>query len=169
MLFRSNISALQDSRNLTFLYRAPKLELKPLNLVLMAEKYKAVFNLGDDDALEMAKATKGYPFAFQALGYICWQTGKPWKDVLPEYDAKLEDFVYDKIWSELSVKDRTVIKAICSSDDSKVESIREKAGIDSNTFTVYRKRLVKSGIVTSPVYGHLELTLPRFSEFVARQ
>lgn len=164
-----NISALQDSRNLTFLYRAPKLELKPLNLVLMAEKYKAVFNLGDDDALEMAKATKGYPFAFQALGYICWQTGKPWKDVLPEYDAKLEDFVYDKIWSELSVKDRTVIKAICSSDDSKVESIREKAGIDSNTFTVYRKRLVKSGIVTSPVYGHLELTLPRFSEFVARQ
>ena len=164
-----NISALQDSKNLTFLYRAPKIELKPLNPVLMAEKFKEAFNLSDDEAMEMAKATKGYSFAFQALGYICWQTGKSWKDVLPEYDAKLEDFVYDKIWSELSAKDRMVIKAICSSESSKVESIRESAGIDSNSFTVYRKRLIKSGIVSSPTYGHLELTLPRFREFVERQ
>ena len=164
-----NISALQDSKNLTFLYRAPKIELKPLNPVLMAVKFKEAFNLSDDEAMEMAKATKGYSFAFQALGYICWQTGKSWKDVLPEYDAKLEDFVYDKIWSELSAKDRRVIKAICSSESSKVESIRESAGIDSNSFTVYRKRLIKSGIVSSPTYGHLELTLPRFREFVERQ
>lgn len=50
-----------------------------------------------------------------------------------------------------------------------VESIRAKADVDSNTFTVNRKRLIKSGIATAPSYGHLELTLPRFEQFIYRQ
>ena len=164
-----NIAELQDSRNLTFLYRAPKLELKPLNCVLMAEKYREIFNLSEEGSLEMAKATKGYSFAFQALGYICWQTGKTWKEVLPEYDAKLSDFVYEKIWSELSLKDRDVIKAICKAENRKVETIRALAGFDSNSFSVYRNRLIKRGIIYASAYGCLELSLPRFAEFSDRQ
>lgn len=164
-----NISALQDSKNLTFLYRAPKLELKPLSIVLIARKYKDIFNLSDEEALAMANATKGYSFAFQALGYICWQSQKPWREMLTEYDAKLEDFVYEKIWSELSLKDRIIIHAVCSSEDSSVEAIRNQAGIESNFFAVYRNRLLKRGIITSPTYGHIELALPRFAEFAKRQ
>lgn len=168
-----NISTIQNSKNLTFLYRAPKLELKPLNYVLMANKYKEVFGLTDENAMAMAKETKGYSFAFQALGYICWQKNKQWYEVLPEYDAKLEDFAYEKIWIELSNKEQSVIKAMCllneSKVETKVEAIREKAAMDSNTFNVYRKRLVKGGIISPTSYGHLELALPRFKEFVSHQ
>ena len=55
-------------KTLTFLYRAPKIELRPLNIGMIAEKYKSIFELTDEEATEMAKETRGYPFAFQVLG-----------------------------------------------------------------------------------------------------
>ena len=55
-----------------------------------------------DEALQMAKETKGYPFAFQVLGYLCWRNEAEWTEVLPEYSQYLEEYVYEKLWSELS-------------------------------------------------------------------
>ena len=163
-----NIAELQDNKNLTFLYRAPKLELKPLNSALVANEYKEIFSLSDDDAIAMAKLTKGYPFAYQVLGYLCWSKSKPWSDVLPEFDAYLESYVYEKMWSELSPKDQEIVTAMCKAETSKVEDIRSTADIDSNLFNVYRKRLIRRGLIESTAYGCVEFTLPRFKEFVLR-
>ncbi len=164
-----NIYELQNQKTLTFLYRAPKVVLKPLSLPLIARKYGEIFSLNEADALDMAKATKGYSFAFQVLGYLCWTTGRTWKDVLPEYDTCLEDYVYEKIWSELSQKDKLVLLAMCNAKSSKVEDIRHKMDMNSNNFTVYRARLLKKGIVYVPEYGQLAFSLPRFAEFILRQ
>lgn len=163
-----NISKIQDNKNLTFLYRAPKLLLAPLNLTLIAAKYKEVFRLDDKEAYKMAEATKGYPFAFQVLGYLCWSRQKRWNELMPEYDAYLEELAYEKMWSELSEKDRQIVSAMSRLDDLKVENIRAEAGIDSNLFSVYRQRLLKQGIIASPSYGYLAFTLPRFKEYVQR-
>lgn len=75
-----NINAIQDEKNLTFLYRAPKLEMKSLNIGAVAQKYADTLDIESDDAVEMSKLTKGYPFAFQVLGYLTWNN-KPvgWK------------------------------------------------------------------------------------------
>ena len=116
-----NIYALQNEKTLTFLYRAPKVELKPLSYPLIARKYGEVFQLDEQDAMAMAKATMGYPFAFQALGYLCWSRQKFWKELLPEYDTYLEDYVYEKIWSELSEKDKSVLRAMSGEQSSRVE------------------------------------------------
>ena len=163
-----NIADLQDSKTLTFLYRAPKIELKPLNIGLIAAKYREIFELSDETAMAMAKVTEGYPFAFQVLGYLCWDRKLPWEKVLPEFDAYLEEFVYDKIWSESSGKDKEIIAAICKSETGKVESVRTEAGVSSSLFNVYRKRLIRRGIIYSPTYGYVAFTLPRFREFVLR-
>lgn len=85
----------------------------------------------------------GYFFAFQVLGYLCWRCKKPWNTILPEYDAYLEEYVYEKIWSELSAKDKEISSAMCQNTVNKVEEIRKKPGIPSNSFTVYRTRLLK--------------------------
>ena len=53
-----NINNLQNEKNLTFLYRAPKIELKPLNLGSIAENYKKNLNVSDDDAISMAKLAR---------------------------------------------------------------------------------------------------------------
>lgn len=55
-----NIYELQNERTLTFLYRAPGMELGPLNIGRIAESYKEIFALDDDAAMSMTKATKGY-------------------------------------------------------------------------------------------------------------
>ncbi len=64
-----NIRGLQNEKSLTFLYRAPQIVLGPLNLRLIQKEYKNVFNLDDERATHMAVLTKGYAFAFQALGF----------------------------------------------------------------------------------------------------
>ena len=95
----------------------------------------------EDDSIAMAKETKGYPFAFQVLGYLCWETKKHWNNVLAEYQQKLEDYVYEKIWSELSIHDKEVLTAMLTSEDNKVATIRNITNMSSNQLIVYRKRL----------------------------
>ena len=166
-----NIYELQNEKTLTFLFRAAKVELKPLSIPLIMQKYREVFEMSEDEALEMAKATMGYPFAFQVLGYLLWREGgkKSLENLLPQYDTYLEDYVYEKIWSELSRKDKEVVAAMCDAPSTKVETIRNRLKMSSNSFSTYRKRLTKKGIIQSPDYGWLSFTLPRFREFILRQ
>ena len=80
-----NINNLQNEKNLTFLYRAPKTELKPLNLRIVADNYQQNFNLDLDTADQMAKLTKGYSFAFQVLGYFTWKNGGDYRKAIPDF------------------------------------------------------------------------------------
>lgn len=163
-----NVYDLQNEKSLTFLYRAPKIEMKPLNINLVASNYQKIFNLDYKQSFEMAKVVNGYPFAYQVLGYLCFRNQTNWKNVLPEFDMYLEEYVYEKIWSELSQKDKDILYAMTHSNSLKVEDIRKEIDMKSNDFTVYRKRLMKKGVLRSPSYGYLEFSLPRFKEYVAR-
>lgn len=166
-----NIYELQNEKTLTFLFRAPKVELKPLSIPLITQKYKEIFGMQEEQALKMAKTTMGYPFAFQVLGYLQWRGGgcRPLEDLLPQFDTYLEDYVYEKIWSELSRRDKEAAAAMCGASSTKVETIRERLKMTSNSFATYKKRLTKKGIIQSVDYGWLAFTLPRFSEFIMRQ
>lgn len=97
-----NIDELQNEKNLTFLYRAPKIQMKPLNQQAIIKKYMNIFQIEREQAAQMAELTKGYPFAFQVLGYLTWNNHGNYREVLEEYEQYLSEFVYDKIWSELS-------------------------------------------------------------------
>lgn len=133
-----NIDELQNEKNLTFLYRAPK----------------------------MAELTKGYPFAFQVLGYLTWNHEGDYEAVIDEYEQYLSEFVYDKIWSELSQKDRIVARGIAEVDGGKIKDIRERLGMETNEFNPYRKRLIKKGILSGEMRGYVYFTLPLFDEYV---
>ncbi len=163
-----NTSELQNEKSPEFLYRALKIEMKPLSTAMIAQKYGEVFHLSNKEVTAMAKATSGYAYAFQLLGYLCFKRKRPYWDVLSEYDANLEQYVYEKIWSGLSEQDQNVLDAMTSITDTKVEKIRDKAGMSSAAFSVYRSRLIKKGLIRPTKYGHLELVLPRFREFVRR-
>ena len=163
-----NVNELQNEKSLTFLYRAPKIEMKPLSIAMIAQKYGEIFHLSDKDSLAMAKATSGYAYAFQLLGYLCFKRKRPYLEVLSEYDANLEQYVYEKIWSGLSDLDQRVLCAMASTTDTKVEKIREIVEKNSSQFSTYRNRLIKKGLVRPTKYGHLDFTLPRFREFVKR-
>lgn len=162
-----NIYELQNEKTLTFLYRTPKFVLDPLNSKLVAQKYQEIFGIDGVKAAQMADIVKGYPYAYQVLGYLCYKRAAPYEEVLNEFDVYLGEYVYDKIWSELSANDRVVVKAIGKSKTGKVEDVRNIADMTSEEFSVYRKRLIKKGIISSPQYGHVAFTLPRFKEYLA--
>ena len=164
-----NINNLQNEKNLTFLYRAPKTELKPLNLRIVADNYQQNFNLDLDTADRMAKLTKGYSFAFQVLGYFTWKNGGDYRKALPEFQLYLEDYVYEKVWAEMSAGDRRLAGGVALSEDGKAKTIKQVSGMTDGEYSVYRDRLIKRGILASNGHGYVEFTLPLFEEYVKRR
>ena len=166
-----NIYELQNDKSLTFLYRAPKVVLEPLNYTAVRKHYQDIFAIDAEIAGKMTSLTKGYPFAFQVLGYLYWEnrTSKSLDEILPEYDQYLEEYVYSKIWSELSELDKKVLTELSLSGDNKVKTIRENLDMKSEQFSVYRDRLKRKGVIDTSEYGKISLALPRFDEFVKMQ
>ena len=162
-----NIDSLKNTENLTFLYRAPRIELPPLNLSSIAENYRNVLGVPHEESLAMAKVTRGYSFAFQVLGYYTWENGKKgFKEILPQVRSYLEDSVYIKVWSELSFEDKRFLKSVVDSGSGKAEDIKSLMKIDHGKYSVYRSRLIKSGILDGDKHGYVSVTLPMFEEFV---
>lgn len=166
-----NLYELQNDKSLTFLYRAPKVVLEPLNYTAVRKHYQDIFGIDAEVASKMTSLTKGYPFAFQVLGYLYWEnrTSKSLDEILPEYDQYLEEYVYSKIWSELSEIDKKVLTELSLSGDNKVKTIRENLDMKSEQFSVYRDRLKRKGVIDTSEYGKISLALPRFDEFVKMQ
>lgn len=163
-----NVNELQNEKALTFLYRAPKITMSPLSITMIAEKYASTFHLDAKKAMEMAKATNGYAYAFQLLGHLCFKRKCFYTEILTEYDAALEQYVYEKIWSELSEIDQKVLCAMATTSNTKVEKIREIVNMNSSLFSVYKNRLIKKGLIRQIKYAHIDFILPRFREFVQR-
>ena len=163
-----NLYDLQNDKSLTFLYRAPKIILDPLNYTAVKKHYMDIFQLSEQDAEHMAVLTKGYPFAFQVLGYLYWENRDRMTidEVLPEYDQYLEEYVYSKIWSEMSELDQKIVYEMSVTGATKIQDIRKQLGMKSELFSVYRDRLKRKGVVDAKQYGYLTLALPRFEEFV---
>lgn len=163
-----NIYDLQNDKALTFLYRAPKIMLEPLNYTAIRKNYMDIFKIEITQAEKMTELTKGYPFAFQVLGYLYWEyrADKKLEEILPEYDQYLDEYVYSKIWSELSMQDKEILTVISVTGESRVKNIRESLSMNSNLFSVYRERLKRKGVVDTREYGRMSLALPRFDEFV---
>lgn len=160
-----NINALQNEKTLTFLYRAPKIALDPLNIGTIAENYASVFHLGRAEALAMSRLTKGYSYAFQALGYYTWENDGSYSLAMTAYKQHLDEYVYAKIWSELSKNDRRVVYALACSRNGKVQELREALQMGSNQFAPYRNRLIKKGIINGDEHGYLRFSLPLFERY----
>jgi hypothetical protein len=166
-----NIYDLQNEKSLTFLYRAPKLVMEPLNYTAVRRSYMDIFQVPAEKAEEMTQLTRGYPFAFQVLGYLFWENrdSKTLAGILPQYDQYLDEYVYAKIWSELSELDKKIVIEMSVSGETRIKNLREKLDMKSELFSVYRERLKRKGVVDTRKYGHLSLSLPRFEDFVKMQ
>ncbi|MCR4604855.1 MAG: ATP-binding protein [Eubacterium sp.] len=161
-----NIDALQNEKSMTFLHRAPKVYLGALNIGSIARQYKKTFDLSDEQSREMARMTRGYSFAFQALGYCTFEKKGDYQEALDTYLEYLDEYVYNKIWSELTAKEKMVLHEIANCENAKTSEIREKLGMKPNELSPYRDRLVRRGIINGEERGVLKLTLPYFEDYI---
>jgi len=167
-----NIRALQNNRSQTFLKRAPRIILGPLSKRRIAEKYKEIFKLNEEDACRMADYTNGYSYAFQILGYLIFESNRTAvsERILNEYRLILSESSYDKIWEELSPNERTVaLEAAKAPDNTPVKDLRETLGMNSNEFSTYSDTLEKSGVFDiNSAYGRVSFALPYIKEYILR-
>lgn len=161
-----NIKQLQDEKALTFLYRAPRISLDPLMTLEIKRNYEKNLNITSAEALTLAKMTKGYSFAFQALGYEVWNENGFTKKSLERYKEDLFEYSYQKIWNDISARTKELCIAIAKSESGRIKDIREILNIENNQINPYRAKLIEKGIVNSPQYGYLEFSLPYFKDFV---
>ena len=161
-----NINKLQNEENLTFLYRAPKLYLGALNIGRIADSYEKLLGLSREDALSLAKMSKGYPLAFQVLGYFSCNKGGDYKAALPDARQYLAEYVYEKIWLELSRIEKDLLTCIALRKQIEVKAVKAAMDLPANEFSVYRDRLIKKGLLDGSTRGVLRLTLPFFDDYV---
>ena len=146
--------------------------LSPLNQNAIRRSYAATFQMSSEEAAKLAALTKGYAYAYQVLGYLYWkynvEEGRSFtpEQLLPDYDAYLEEYSYEKIWFELPATEKQIIAYLILSGKLSVSELREKTSLKTYEFSVYRDRLKKKGIVDVSEYGFLSLNLPRFEEIL---
>ena len=162
------VEELENTEGLTFFYRAPKRKMSPLNLTLVRSDYQEKLNVTREVAEKMAYMTKGYAFAYQALGKYMWEADAKdiTDDVMNKVDAALADGSYSIIWRELSESERFYVSYLCKKDSMDVSELLELTQRSSSDWSRPRKRLLDKEIIKSSARGKIEMILPRFSEFI---
>lgn len=169
-----NINNLQNSKTMTFLYRAPKFDIGPLSITSVVGRYEKTLDISFEQAKSFAKMTNGYSFAFQVLGYILYNDKKNLAasdpdDYRKQMNERLETYVYEKMWDELSDKDKEICYYIALNEGKKVKDMRQESRISSSLFARYRDRLMKMGLIHSEKYGTITFVLPYFAEYVIKE
>ena len=166
-----DIESVENADGLTFFLRASKYEIKPLNLNMIRDDYESTLGVSEDVATDMAKTTKGYAFAYQALGKYMWdyEEKEITKRVLYSLDEILEEKVYRKIWSELAPNDRFFLKFIAEKDSMSATELLSKTKKSHSEWSIPRARLKEKGIIDVETRGMIAIKLPRFKEFIENQ
>lgn len=160
-----NIEQLSNVKNLTFFRRATTIMTKPLNYIKITEMYRNKLGIDTKVAKELADMTKGYAYAFQELGVLCFN--KKYKNAeMAEGDLKMElySYAYEKIWEEMAEGDRELVCLLTEKEELKREDIINKMKKPQN-YSVYRDRLMRRGVVKVR-QGYIGLILPYFGEFI---
>lgn len=161
-----NITELANTKGLTFLHRAPKLYLGPLNLTSIAMSYKKLLKIGVPESATLAKLTKGYAYGYQLLGSLVYKKGLS-EETLEEYDQKLSENAYSLMWERFTDKEKDILIAL--SEGLEQKEIAQSLHLSNGAIQVYKKRLTNKGAISRLCRGKMEFALPRFKEFVAWQ
>ncbi|MBD9193544.1 MAG: hypothetical protein EGP96_13775 [Roseburia inulinivorans] len=162
-----NIQELCNVKNLTFFRRATTVKTEPLNMIRMTEMYRSKLNIDVSQARELAKITKGYAYAFQELGVLCFKKkeNETLEDILSKLKSELFAYSYEKIWEEMTEMDRFLAGLLTEKEEYKRDEILKLMGEKAGSYSMYRDRLIKRGILNNR-QGYVSLALPYFADYI---
>lgn len=176
----SQVSPLLSAPGTTFLRRAEQSHLGQVSEADVAAALRGPIVHGaktiPDDALrDAARATQGYPFMVQLVGYHSWRAAKGVDTVSAEHVAegvqaagrRVGRLVHEPALSELSAVDRTFLAAMAQDEGpSRVRDVADRLGVDGNYANVYRARLINAEIIHPLGRGDVDFTLPSMREYL---
>lgn len=161
-----NIEDFVSVPHLSFFVRNESIKMKPLDVHSIVQKYRKLLGITREDAIRLAQFTKGYAYAYQVLGEICFKRAVSVID--GEVEEDFDDVIgaqYDLIWQTLTDAEQELVRIIANTDSSLVSEIKSKMARESG-FTSLRDRLIKKHILISESRGTVEIPLPRFKEYI---
>lgn len=166
-----DVESIENAEGLTFFLRAAKYEMTPLNHIFIRNDYEKTLNVSREVAEKMTTITKGYAFAYQALGKYMWDLNAQdiTEEVLALLDEALAEKVYRKIWSELAPRDKWFLEYIVKKDKMSATELLEMTNKKHNEWSEPRKRLTEKGIIDTKIRGQIIVCLPRLKEFVENE
>jgi hypothetical protein len=165
---------------MTFLRRAKQMKIS----IIPKDEVKASLREGilrhgkkiDAEVLDfLAQRTGGYAFMIQSLGYHAWNESTSDYISRNDVEAALRSAQQDMVQNvfgpavnDCSKLDLQVLTAIAENGGTatREQLINEVERINANSYGMYRKRLIESGLVVAPRRGQLRLALPGFKDYL---
>lgn len=121
------------------------------------------------DALQAAvRAVSGYAFMAQLVGFQIWKAAAdPFAGItvgeaavgIAEAEKQMERLVLAPIWKNLSDVDRRFLVAMAQDpEESQMSDVANRLGVTVGYAGVYRRRLIRAGMITSPRKGWIAFT-----------
>ena len=167
-----------NGKALTFLRRALPEDLVPINQVevalSMGDSFVATGLTIEDDLLSRAaKATKGYAYLVQLVGYSIWQRANLHRTksaIVSERDvtegialaeARFHDVVHEPAISGLGLNDIKYLLAMCEDkQQSKSAEIAKRMGKKTNEISSIRAKLLQREVIQAPQRGYVQFAVP---------
>lgn len=176
----AHIQELLQSPGTTFLRRAERLHLGPVNLTDVARAISEPMTVAgrtiDGEALSVATTgTRGYPFMIQMIGFQLWRSSEDDRSVTPDQarnaveaaGRRVGRLVHEPALAELSPVDRTFLAAMAVDDrPSKMSDVAQRMGVDGNYASQYRLRLIQAELIHAPAHGLVDFSLPNLREYL---
>ncbi|GHT83202.1 ATPase AAA [Actinomycetota bacterium] len=177
------VNDLLNDHVLTFLRRASQKKLEAVSITEVQDAFRATIEENgrkiNREALELAaKATDGYPFLIQAVGYYMWSQ-KQACEIITTDDVnegiilakkQLGETVLSTALRDISAKDQEFVYAIAVDKGvTKVGDVRDRLGVSDNLTSTYRRRLIEEGIIFSKGYGLIDFAIPYMREYLREQ
>lgn len=144
----------------------------------LRDPVKAVGVEFEDTALqEIFRLTQGYPYFIQEWGYQSWNHAdhslitlqhvqSATIKVIPRLDANFFRVRFDR----LTPSEKNYLRAMAhlGSGSQRSGDIAVVLGVKINSLGPVRAKLIKKGMIYSPIHGDMAFTVPLFDEFMLR-
>ena len=164
-----NFYELGEVDNLTFFKRSYELRTQAFSYPAITIKYEDLLGMDEDTAIEYARETKGFAYAYQVIGSSYFEYGDKGKEeVLRHAKSELFSQCYEKIWKELPSGAKEIMSAVADGPKKRKEVIEIVS--NKGSYQVYSTSLKNMGLLVSSdeSYGVAEITLPFFGEYIQK-
>lgn len=180
----SGVMDLINGKALTFLRRAVPEDLAPINQIEIALSLSDSFNatglsLDGDLLSKAARATKGYAYLVQLVGYSIWQRANLHREkstLVSERDvdegillaeARFHDVVHEPEISGLSRNEINYLYAMCEdSRQSKTSDLAKRLGKKTSELSSVRAKLLSREVIQAPQRGYVQFAVPDLDEYL---
>ena len=119
--------------------------------------------------------TRGYPYLLQLIGYYLLEYAGNSPEITADHiqlantSAKRDmiENIYVPVVKSLSDKDMQFLKAMAmDGNTSRISEIKKRFKASDGLTQAYRKRLLDTGVISTPRRGEVAFTLPYFHEYL---